>query len=110
MDFHVTGLRRQMLREIYNERLILLIGVDVFYDSRMRTKRIYVLCQRKLPRGFTERVGETGRADARGGGRRVCAEDEVAPRLCRLQSVEGNGASLGLLVQMYERSRGTAFV
>ena len=102
-----------MLREIYNERLVLLIRVHVFYNSCMQTKGIYVLCQRELPRGFTERVGETGRADARGGGEWICSEDEVAPRLCRLQGVEGDGASLLcsiLLVQMYERSRGAAFV
>ena len=60
----MTGIPREMFSKINNERLVLLIRINVFNETCVSFKGVNVLCKRDLSRGITEWIRETRGANA----------------------------------------------
>ena len=95
-----------MLREIHDERLILLIRIHILYDTDEGLEEFLVLCKRDWPGVLCERIHQYRRAEVVGGGGGIGAEHELAPGLRILQSLLRELTA----VQVDERARGAALI
>ena len=94
-----------MLCEIDNKCLILLIWINVFYETRVSFEFIHVLCKRDFSWSLSKWVNETCRADSSPHGLFISSHYEISPGI-----VASQGRCWNLLFNMDEGTARTTFI